>query len=100
MKGDFESTSRLQKKTVRMLTRSPGYAHTDPIYVSNNFLKLKSILKFEICKFFHRDFNKNKIFNLTPRSLAHSYNTRFNTDISLSHARTNLAANFYFYTRV
>ena len=77
-----------------MPARSPRYAHTNPIFVNNDILKLNSILKFEFYKFVHRDFYLNKIFNLTPRSLAHSYNTRFNTDISLSHVRTNLAANF------
>ena len=77
-----------------MLTKSLRYAHTDPIFVNIDVLKLSSILKFEFCKFIHRDFYRRKTFNLTPRSLAHSCNTGFNTDISLSHVRTNLAANF------
>ena len=42
----------------------------------------------------------NKICNPTPRSLVHSYNIRFNTNISLSHVRTNLAANFVLSNRV
>ena len=79
---------------MRVVTVSLTYAHTDRVFVNNGNLKLKSILKFDICKFIHRDFYKNKIFNLTPRSFTHSYNTRSNTDISLSHVRTNLAANF------
>ena len=79
---------------MRLLSRSPRSVHTDPIIVNNDILKLNSILKFKICKFIHRDFYRNKIFSLTPRSLAHCYNTRFNTDISLSHVQTNLAANF------
>ena len=78
-----------------MLTRSPSYAHTNPIFVSNDFLKLNSILKFEICKFIHRDFYNSKVFSLTsPRSLAQPYNTRHTADISLSYVRTNLVANF------
>ena len=77
-----------------MLMRSPRYAHTDPLFGNNDILKLSNIFKFEFCKFIPLDFHKNKIFKLTPKSLAHSYNTRFNTYISLSHVQTNIAANF------
>ena len=94
-KRDFESIFSLQKKkTVRMLTRSPRYGHTDRIFVNNDVLKLSSIFKFEICKFIHCDFYKNKIFHLTPRFFDQSFNPRFNTEFSLSHVRTNLAAYF------
>ena len=74
-KCDFESIFRLQKKAMRMLTKSPRYAHTDPIFVNKDILKLSSILKFEFCKFIHSDLYKNIIFNLTPRPLVNSYNT-------------------------
>ena len=53
------------------------------------FSNLKIVQKFIHCEFYNKT-----IFNLTPRSSAHSFNTRFNTDLSLSHVRTNLAANF------
>ena len=86
-----------KKKTVKLPKRSPRYAHTDHIFVNNDILMLSSILNFEICKFTHRDFYKNKIINLTPRSSDHSYNTRYNTDFSLSHVRTNLAASVEMY---
>ena len=40
-KLDFESFVILQKKkTVRMVTRSPRYAHADPIFANNGILKL------------------------------------------------------------
>ena len=45
-KRDFESIFRMQKKTVRMLTRSPRYAHNDHIFANNDKLKLSNILKF------------------------------------------------------
>ena len=75
-----------------MLTKSLRYAHTDPIFMNKDILKLSSIQKFEICKYIHRDFYKKMFFNLTPRSLALYYNAQFNTAISLSHVRTNLGA--------
>ena len=56
-----------------MVTRSPKYAHTDPIFVNIDILNLSSFLKFKNCKFIHRDFYKNKNFNLKPRSLAHGF---------------------------
>ena len=93
-KRNFENIFRLQKRAVRMLTRSPRYAHTDPIFKENEILKLNTILKFEMCKFIHRDLYGNNFFDLIPRSLVHSYNTRFNANISSTHVRTNLAAKF------
>lgn len=83
-KYDYESIFRLQKIAVRLLTKSPKYSHTDPIFERNYFLKLDSILKLEMCKFIHRDFFVNKFFDLIQRSVIHSYNTRFNSYIALT----------------
>ena len=93
-KREFNSLFILQKRAVRMLTRSQRYAHTDPLFIKNDFLKLNDILNFEMCKFIHRDLYTNNIFQLTPRSVIHPYDTRFSSDISLETVRTNLAANF------
>ena len=35
-----------------MLTRSPRYVNTDPIFVNNDLFKTNNTLKFEVCKFF------------------------------------------------
>ena len=77
-----------------MLTRSPRYAHTDPIFKEIETLELNTILKFQMCKLIHRDLYGNNFFDLIPRSLVHSYSTRFNANISSTHVRTNLAAKF------
>ena len=61
-KHDFKSKFRLQRKTVRILTRSPRYAYEDPIFVNNDNLKLNSILKLENCKFIHRNFYREQNF--------------------------------------
>ena len=45
-KRDFETIFIFKKKAVRMLTRSPRYAHTDYIFVNIDILMLGSILKF------------------------------------------------------
>ena len=89
----------IAEKKVRMLTWHPKYAHADLVSADNDILELSSILKFEVCKFIHRGFYNIFFFNLTAKSLALSYNTRFNTDVSLSHVWTNLAQNL-FYVRV
>ena len=75
-----------------MLTRSPKYVLIDHIFVNSHY-EADSILNFETCKHIRRDFSRNKMIILSPRYLPHSYNTQFNTDISLSHVRTNLAVN-------
>ena len=79
---------------MRLLTKSLRNYHTDPVFVTFDILKLRPMLNFEVCKFIHRHLYKNKISNLTPRSLDYSYNTPFNTDFSFSRVRSNLAANF------
>ena len=65
-KRDFETSFRLKKKNLRMLTRSSRYAITDFVFAIIDILKLSNILKFEICKFGYRDFYINKIFILLP----------------------------------
>ena len=90
----------MAEKAVRILTRSPRYGHTNPIFANNYILNSSRNIIFYICKFIQYDFCKNKIFNCIPRSLAHSYNTRYNTDFSLAHVSTNLAANFVLHMRV
>ena len=69
---------------------SQFWGTTDHQFDFNQGVLQNLVTSVRICKFIHREFYKNKISNLTPRS----YNTRLNTDISLSHARRNLAANF------
>ena len=93
-KRNFESIFRLQKRAVRILTKSQKYAHTDPLFEDKEILKLSTILRFEMCKFIHRDLHCNNIFDLASVSSVHSYNTRFNNNISLTRVRTSLAAKF------
>ena len=76
---------------MKILTRSPRCAYTDPSVLNSDILKLDNNLKIEFCKFVHRNL---------ARSLAHSYKTRCNTDNSLSYVRTSLAANFVFHKGV
>jgi len=87
-KRNFESIYILQKTAVRILTKSQKYAHTDPLFKDNEILKLSIILRLEMCKFIHRDLHCNNIFDLAPVSSVHSYNTRFNNNISLTRVRT------------
>ena len=79
---------------MRILTKSHKYTHTDPLFKDKEILKLSTILRFEMCKFIHRDLHCNNIFDLASVSSVHSYNTRFNNNISLTRVRTSLAAKF------
>ena len=65
-------------------------------FVNNDTLKLSGYASFPMGKFFHLDFDRNN-FTLTPKFKAHLYNTRYNTDISLSQTWTKLVENFVLY---
>ena len=97
VKLDFDGLVRLRKRAVRLLTRCPRLLHTDPIFQQKGFLKINSILKFEMCKFIHRILYHMSIFELTPRFGLHSCNTDFNFDIIWTSIRTNVAAKFILY---
>ena len=98
-KHDYESLFRFQKRTVRLLTKSSEYSHTDPTFEQSEFLKLDSIMKLEMCKIIHRDFFITNFFDLTSKSDVHSYNTIFNSGIALTTVRTTTATNFFFIKR-
>ena len=70
----------LQKRCVRIITRSKYRAHTDPLFAKLNLLKIHDINKYLISKFMHRWF-KNDLpsifYNMfTPVRDVHSHNTR------------------------
>ena len=41
---------RIYKRIIRIITNCPFLSHTNPLFQKLNFLKLKSIVKFEIAK--------------------------------------------------
>ena len=95
VKIDFDCPVRLQKRAVRLLSKSPLLLHTDPVFRHKGLLKSNSILIFELCIVIG-----NETFELTPISTLRNDNTRYNSDIILTSVRTNVAANFVLYKGV
>ena len=49
---NYERIKKLQKRAVRFITQSKYLAHTDPIYIKLNLLKIQDILKLNQLKLF------------------------------------------------
>ena len=76
---------KLQKKAIRIITKSPYLAHTEPLFKKEKLLKIEDIFKISCLKFYYRLVNnmlpKNlkKLFTFVNRlSLRHENNINFN----------------------
>ena len=96
-KSEYEKVFRLQKRAIRIMTKSLKYAHTGPIFKSLKILKLEDITKLEMCKFISQDLNNLNNFNFRPRSTVHQHNTRYNSQLVLPFPRNNIMLNSVFY---
>ena len=72
---------KLQKKAIRIITRSNYVAHTEPLFKFLNTLKIEDIFLLNILKFYYK-FKNNELpqffqsFRIQSRSEIHNYNTR------------------------
>ena len=85
--------NKLQKKAIRILTKSKYNAHTMPLLKQENLLSIEDIYKLNCLKFYHKYKNSNLpdyFHNFFQR--ANNYNTR-NTLPDIPHSRTNLCKN-------
>ena len=55
--GKIDQIFKLQKKAVRVITNSPPFSHTDPIFIDLNLLKVQDIYILNQFKFAHKLFN-------------------------------------------
>ena len=76
---------KLQKKAIKIITKSPYLAHTEPLFKKEKLLKIEDIFKISCLKFYYRLVNnmlpKNlkKLFTFVNRlSLRHENNINFN----------------------
>ena len=65
----------IQKKFIRIITKSSFYAHTHPLFVSTKVLNIKNVHKFLMCQFV---FKSLKTLNHPFETCRHSYLTRHN----------------------
>ena len=85
----------LQKKAVRIMSKSNYDEHTNPLFKATNILKLEDLIYYHNALFMH-DYHHDKLPNLfdsffIKASRIHSYNTRFasKSSVSIPYARTN-----------
>ena len=89
---------KLQKKVMRVITRSKYIAHTEPLFKANNILKFGDLLRLNALLFYHKLLN-NKLppyfnsFILTPLNITHNYSTRHGDRIPCNITRTQFAQN-------
>ena len=82
----------IQQKIVRVMTFNKMNAHTNPIFIHLEFLKIEDIRQFQLLSFVYDCLNKTApvFFHdyFTPSSERHTYNTRLASrgDLFLEHA--------------
>ena len=84
----------LQKRVIRIMSRSAFDAHTDPLFKNLKILNLESIYKLQIGKFMYQyrsgllPYSFNDMFLVTHQ--VHSYGTRSSAFFYLPQCRTNI----------
>ena len=82
---EFDRLTKLQKKSIRIITLSKYNAHTEPLFKRLKLLKLSDLLRLNELKFYYRYVNKlvleyfssdNADFNFLTNSNIHEHNTR------------------------
>ena len=84
--GTYKSATmpifKLQKKIIRIITKSPFNAHSNPLFFNLKILPFKYLYFFNLAILFYK-INHSKIvgtYNLTPINKIHNYNTRISKD--------------------
>ena len=84
----------LQKRAIRIISKSKFDAQTDPLFKELKMLKLDSIIRFHICKLmylYRHGLLPERFDNMFPlNNEIHSYNTRSRSCFSLPYCRTNI----------
>ena len=92
---DSKRIIKLQKRCVRIITRSTYSAHTQPLMKKLNILSVPDILLLNSMKFYYK-YKHNEVldcftsFNLHTQGSTHDYNTHHRDDIRTNRVRINL----------
>ena len=92
---DSNRIIKLQKRCVRMITRSTYNAHTQPLMKQLKMLSVPDLLHLNSMKFYYK-YKRNEVpdyftsFNLHTQGSTHDYNTRQRDDIRTKRVRINL----------
>ena len=94
--ANVDKVLKLQKKAVRIITKSAYNSHSDPLFKTLWLLKIHDIYKCNVLKFFYQHCHGQLPFFLQnidfkPRSDIHEYNTRQKTNLCTNKTRTSSA---------
>ena len=92
---DSNRIVKLQKRCVRIITRSKYNAHTQPLMKQLNILSVPDMLLLNSMKFYYKYKHKKVLdyfasFTLHTQGSTHDYNTRQRDDIRTNRTRINL----------
>ncbi len=87
---------KLQKKAVRMISRSKYNAHTDPLFKELKQLKVMDIYKLNEFKFYHKYINNKQQqyfqqLHLIPNHIIHNHTTHHNQNIHITRENNKFA---------
>ena len=95
---DHSRLNKIQKRIIRIITRSKYKSHRDPLFKALEILKIKDLFEFNCLKFLY-NFKKGLLpkyfmsFRCTPRSPIHDHDTRYASQIDTISTRTVMASN-------
>ena len=91
---------KLQKRALRIISKSKYNAHTEPLLKLHNILKIPDILTLQTLKFFYK-FNKNELpaymqnWPLITSNAIHQHNTRRADNIHMFRCHHTFAQNVF-----
>lgn len=93
---DYKRLEKVQKRLIRIITRSKYNSHTEPLFKFLGLLKLEDMLKLSALKFYykHKQDSLPKYFytfQILTHAEQHDYNTRNRGQIITQVSRTKLA---------
>ena len=97
----LERLHKLQKRAIRIIYHSSFYAHTEPLFYSNNILKVQDMYRFETGIYMYLCFKgllPNALLNsFTLNCKTHTYFTRNCANYHLPPIRTSLSYKSIFF---
>ena len=89
---------KLQKRLIRIISRSKYNAHTEPLLKQLELLKLSDLLELSALKFYFKYLHGSLprffySFNLATQGTQHSHDTRQRDQLRVDRSRINLADN-------
>ena len=74
----------LQKRCIRVINSKPFLEHSEPLFFSNEILKLKDVYRFKLACFMHKLPNLNQFLN------SHNYETRYRNHLQPQYHRLSV----------